>query len=71
VIDAIRCCKLGLDRKIGGALEAPSSYFMKSPPTQYTDGVAHQMTEAFIAATDGEPPTRVGTPPLAAETARR
>src|SRR5438552_18608434 len=49
VIDAIRCCKLGLDRKLGGALEGPSSYFMKSPPAQYTDGVAHQLTEAFIA----------------------
>src|SRR5438067_13112694 len=51
VIDAIRCCKLGLDRKLGGALEGPSSYFMKSPPTQVTDGVAHQLTEAFIAGT--------------------
>src|SRR5437016_9645371 len=51
VIDAIRCCKLGLDRKLGGALEGPSSYFMKSPPRQVTDGVAHQLTEAFIAGT--------------------
>src|SRR5256886_9167323 len=50
-IDAIRCCKLALDRKLGGALEGPSSYFMKSPPTQVTDGVAHQLTEAFIAGT--------------------
>jgi myo-inositol-1-phosphate synthase len=51
VIDAIRCCKLGLDRKLGGALDGPSSYFMKSPPTQYTDEIAHQRTEAFIAGT--------------------
>ena len=54
VIDAIRCCKLGLDRKLGGALEGPSSYFMKSPPTQVTDGVAHQLTEAFIAGTPAD-----------------
>src|SRR6202140_381015 len=61
VIDAIRCCKLGLDRKLGGALEGPSSYFMKSPPAQYTDGVAHQLTEAFIADTsvNGETATEV------------
>jgi myo-inositol-1-phosphate synthase len=50
VIDAIRCCKLALDRKLKGALEAPSSYFMKSPPVQYTDDQAHQMVEEFIAA---------------------
>jgi myo-inositol-1-phosphate synthase len=49
VIDAIRCCKLALDRKLKGALEAPSSYFMKSPPVQYTDDRAHQMVEEFIA----------------------
>jgi len=48
VIDAIRCCKLALDRGIGGALEGPSAYFMKSPPTQYTDDQARQMVEAFI-----------------------
>jgi len=49
VIDAIRCCKLALDRGISGALEGPSAYFMKSPPTQYTDEQARQMVEAFIA----------------------
>ena len=48
VVDAIRCAKLALDRGIGGALEAPSAYFMKSPPTQYTDDVAHRMVEDFI-----------------------
>ena len=48
VIDAVRCCKLALDRKLKGALEAPSSYFMKSPPVQYTDDQAHQMVEEFI-----------------------
>jgi len=49
VIDAVRCCKLALDRKLKGALEAPSSYFMKSPPVQFTDDQAHQMVEEFIA----------------------
>src|SRR5207237_246399 len=48
VIDAIRCIKLALDRGIGGALVGPSSYFMKSPPRQYTDSVARERTEAFI-----------------------
>jgi myo-inositol-1-phosphate synthase len=50
VIDAIRCCKLALDRGLKGALESPSAYFMKSPPVQYTDDQAHQMVEEFIAA---------------------
>jgi myo-inositol-1-phosphate synthase len=49
VIDAVRCCKLALDRKLKGALESPSSYFMKSPPVQYTDDKAHRMVEEFIA----------------------
>src|SRR6266568_518189 len=48
VIDAIRCCKLGLDRGIGGALEGPSSYFMKSPPVQYSDAEARVLVEEFI-----------------------
>jgi len=49
VIDAIRCCKLALDRGMSGALVAPSAYFMKSPPVQYTDTEARNMVEAFIA----------------------
>ena len=48
VIDAIRCAKLALDRRIGGALIGPSSYFMKSPPEQFTDYEARARTEAFI-----------------------
>ena len=48
VIDAIRCAKLALDRKIGGALISPSAYFMKSPPEQYPDHIAKQMCEEFI-----------------------
>ena len=51
VIDAIRCCKLALDRGLKGELIAPSAYFMKSPPVQYTDDRAHQMLEEFIAST--------------------
>ncbi len=54
VIDAIRCCKLALDRGLKGELVAPSSYFMKSPPVQYTDDEAHRMVEEFIAA-NGQP----------------
>ena len=50
IIDALRCAKLGLDRKIGGALLAPSSYFMKTPPVQYTDEQAHNAVEEFISA---------------------
>ncbi|HST75241.1 MAG TPA: inositol-3-phosphate synthase [Acetobacteraceae bacterium] len=48
VIDAVRCAKLALDRGIGGALTGPSSYFMKSPPEQFTDHEARLRTEAFI-----------------------
>lgn len=48
VIDAVRCAKLALDRGISGPLLAPSSYFMKSPPEQYTDAEARQKVEAFI-----------------------
>jgi myo-inositol-1-phosphate synthase len=48
VVDAIRCAKLALDRKIGGALTGPSSYYMKSPPEQFTDYEALAKTEAFI-----------------------
>ncbi|HYM67288.1 MAG TPA: inositol-3-phosphate synthase, partial [Patescibacteria group bacterium] len=49
VIDAVRCIKLALDRGIGGSLEAPSSYFMKSPPVQYSDSEARRLVEEFIA----------------------
>lgn len=49
VVDAIRCCKLALDRNIGGPLISPSSYFMKHPPTQCTDAEARKATEEFIA----------------------
>lgn len=48
VIDAVRCCKLALDNGVSGALEAPASYFKKSPPVQYTDDEARRLTEEFI-----------------------
>jgi myo-inositol-1-phosphate synthase len=48
VIDAVRCAKLALDRGMSGALVAPSSYFMKTPPQQFTDDIAHRKTEEFI-----------------------
>jgi len=51
VIDAIRCCKLALDRGMKGTLVAPSAYFMKAPPIQYADDEAHRMVEEFIADT--------------------
>jgi myo-inositol-1-phosphate synthase len=54
VIDAVRCAKLALDRGIGGPLTGPSSWFMKSPPEQFTDAEARTRTEAFIAGTDVE-----------------
>ena len=48
MIDAIRCCKLALDNGLKGAIEAPSAYFMKTPPKQYSDPEARQMVEEFI-----------------------
>jgi myo-inositol-1-phosphate synthase len=48
IIDAVRCAKIALDRGIGGPLLSASSYFMKSPPEQYSDDVARQKVEQFI-----------------------
>ena len=48
VIDAVRLAKLALNNGISGALEAPSSYLMKSPPVQIVDSEAHENTERFI-----------------------
>jgi myo-inositol-1-phosphate synthase len=52
VIDAVRCAKLGLDRGLAGPLLGPSSYFMKSPPEQYTDNEARERTLQFIRGDD-------------------
>jgi myo-inositol-1-phosphate synthase len=49
VIDAVRCAKLALDRCIGGALTGPSSYFMKSPPQQFSDHEARERCLQFIS----------------------
>src|SRR5712672_803875 len=48
VIDALRCANLGLERGVGGPLEAPSAYFMKTPPRQFRDSVAYDACNAFI-----------------------
>jgi myo-inositol-1-phosphate synthase len=47
IIDALRCCKVAMDRGIGGPLLGPSAYFMKSPPIQYRDDDARVMVEDF------------------------
>jgi myo-inositol-1-phosphate synthase len=69
ITDAIRCAKLGLDRGLAGTLVAPSSYFMKSPPIQIHDDIAHERVEAFIRGEDNE--TLVGTETRSASKARR
>ncbi|NOR46708.1 MAG: inositol-3-phosphate synthase [Methanosarcinaceae archaeon] len=51
VIDAVRCCKLALERDVGGVLYSPSAFFMKHPAKQFTDDEAFNMTEEFIAGT--------------------
>lgn len=48
IIDAVRCAKLAMDRDISGPIIGPSAYFMKTPPKQFKDDVAREMTEAFI-----------------------
>jgi len=47
-IDAIRCCRLALDRKIGGALTSISAYTMKHPPKQFSDSIAKDLVQKFI-----------------------
>ena len=47
IIDALRCAKVGLDRGIGGPLEGPSAYFMKSPAVQHRDQEAAEMVQEF------------------------
>ncbi len=55
IIDAVRCAKLAMDRGLAGPIAAPSAYFMKSPPKQFTDDEARRMTEEFIHAGVGQP----------------
>ena len=49
VMDAIRCCKVALERGEGGAQIGPSAYFCKHPPQQFNDDLAAQMVEEYIA----------------------
>ena len=68
VIDAVRLIKLALDHGLSGTLEGPSAYLMKSPPVQYADSLAHEMTEKFIreygmSQTDNKEESKVGTEP--------
>jgi myo-inositol-1-phosphate synthase len=67
VIDAVRCCKLALNHGIGGQLDGPSSYLMKSPHTQRPDDEARKATDDFIAAHAGRPGTQPVGAPAAAE----
>jgi myo-inositol-1-phosphate synthase len=48
MIDAVRCAKIALDRKLSGPIIGPSSYFFKTPPKQFKDSVCLEMTEAYI-----------------------
>ena len=52
IIDAVRCAKIALDRGVAGPLIGPSSYLMKTPPKQFKDNIAREMTEAFILGED-------------------
>ena len=56
VIDAIRCCKLAMERGLAGTIVAPSAYFMKSPPIQYSDDEARRRVETFIAGKEQQTP---------------
>jgi len=76
VIDAIRCCKVALDRGVGGALEGPSAYFMKTPPKQFPDTEAKTMVERFAApgakrATAARPAARAKRGPAGSAAASR
>jgi myo-inositol-1-phosphate synthase len=69
VIDAIRCARVARDRGIGGALDAPSAYFMKTPPKQFPDTVARDMVERF--AQPGAPKAAAKAPAPAAKGHKR
>src|SRR5207249_10725096 len=76
VLDAVRCAKLGLSLWLQGALGPPSAYFKKSPPEQYPDGVAREMSEDFIrkygrADRRGAPASRASPPTRSSAPSRR
>lgn len=54
MIDAIRCAKIALDRKLSGPIVGPSSYFFKTPPKQFRDDICHEKVEAFINGDSNE-----------------
>ena len=54
MIDAIRCAKIALDRKLSGPIVGPSSYFFKTPPKQFTDDICHAKVEAYIKGESNE-----------------
>ncbi len=54
MIDAIRCAKIALDRKLSGPIVGPSSYFFKTPPKQFRDDVCREKVEAYIAGESNE-----------------
>ncbi len=61
VIDAVRLAKLALNNGIGGALEGPSAYLMKSPPVQIVDDEAHELSEQFIERNRRKAPAKAQT----------
>ncbi len=54
IIDAIRCAKIALDRKLSGPIVGPSSYFFKTPPKQFRDDICREKVEAFIKGDSNE-----------------
>lgn len=54
MIDAIRCAKIALDRKLSGPIIGPSSYFFKTPPKQFRDSICREKVEAFIRGESNE-----------------
>jgi myo-inositol-1-phosphate synthase len=72
VIDAVRMCKLALNNGVGGQLDGPSSYLMKSPQNQRVDSIAREDTEKFIAKYGGKPKlSATRTPTKRASAAKR
>ena len=54
MIDALRCAKIALDRKLSGPIVGPSSYFFKTPPKQFRDDICREKVEAFIKGDSNE-----------------
>ena len=54
MIDALRCARIALDRKLSGPIVGPSSYFFKTPPKQFRDDVCREKVEAFIKGDSNE-----------------